>query len=333
MPETPETTTRTTRDMEPETTTDVLRDLALSRGTLDRAGNERRDEGLLGRLLADPATFVHELRGELLETASGDGGTTRLAVRAPLASDADRLVIDLGRDPAGHAHLVVVADPMEPDSADWSDGSDDAWVGLRESGERLGDEDAGIFTTALALANWHTRNTHCPRCGAPTEVVHAGWVRRCTADGSEHYPRTDPAVIMSVIDPDDRLLLGRAPHWPEGRFSVLAGFVEPGESFEAAVAREVREEVGVVVDDARYLGNQPWPFPASVMVGFTARTSDPTLVLDPVEMAEARWVSRDEYRAALRADEIRTPSGISIAKRLIEHWLGHPVEDVGGRTF
>ena len=206
-------------------------------------------------------------------------------------------------------------------------------MGLRAVGSELSDRDAGIFTTTLALANWHARNTHCPRCGALTEPVNAGWVRRCTAEGSEHYPRTDPAVIMAVVDPDDRLLLGRSPLWPEGRFSVLAGFVEPGESFEAAVAREVMEEVGVVVDQARYLGNQPWPFPASVMIGFIATAHDPTLRLDPVEMAEARWVTREEYMAALRAEEIRTPSGISIAKRLIEHWLGASVESVGGRPF
>ena len=117
-------------------------------------------------------------------------------------------------------------------------------------------------------------------------------------------------------------------HWPEGRFSVLAGFVEPGESFEAAVAREVAEEVGVTVDGARYLGNQPWPFPSSVMIGFAATTRETELTIDPVEMAEARWVTRDEYRDLLLSDTIRTPSGISIAKRIIEHWLGQTVESV-----
>ena len=118
-------------------------------------------------------------------------------------------------------------------------------------------------------------------------------MRRCVRDGSEHYPRTDPAVIMSVTDPDDRLLLGRGAHWPEGRFSVLAGFVEPGESFEAAVAREVAEEVGIRIDDARYLGNQPWPFPSSLMVGYAATTSETDLRPDPTEIAEARWVTRE----------------------------------------
>ena len=119
-------------------------------------------------------------------------------------------------------------------------------------------------------------------------------MRRCTNDGSEHYPRTDPAVIMSVVDADDRLLLARGPQWGEARYSVLAGFVEPGESLEAAVAREVREEVGVAVEDVRYLGNQPWPFPCSLMVGFTATAKDTTFRLDEDEIVEAIWVSREE---------------------------------------
>ncbi len=206
------------------------------------------------------------------------------------------------------------------------------WLTLRQAGEALGARDAGLFTTALALANWHATHRHCPRCGAETEPTQAGWVRRCVRDGSEHYPRTDPAVIMSVTDPDDRLLLGRGAHWPEGRFSVLAGFVEPGESFEAAVAREVAEEVGIRIDDARYLGNQPWPFPSSLMVGYAATTSETDLRPDPTEIAEARWVTRDEYRNLLSTSMIRTPSGISIAKRLIEHWLGATVESVAGAS-
>jgi NAD+ diphosphatase len=181
-----------------------------------------------------------------------------------------------------------------------------------------------------ALANWHVAHQFCPRCGAPTEPEQAGWIRRCTRDSSEHYPRTDPAVIMAVVDDDDRLLLGRNAQWPEGRFSVLAGFVEPGESFEAAVVREVDEEVGIAVTDVTYLGNQPWPFPSSDMIGFRARATTTELRPDQVEMAEARWFTRDDYTQALRDKTIRTPSGISIAQRLIEHWLGRRVADVIG---
>lgn len=304
-------------------TDDVLTDLALSRGTLDRAGNERRDDpDLLARLLADSATCVAELRGDRLRTLRDDAGEVRLVMRPPSDADRARLGLDLGRDADGTAYVAVIDD---------GPAAEPGWLGLRQAGSSLGARDAGIFTTALALANWHATHTHCPRCGARTEPVSAGWIRRCTSDGSDHYPRTDPAVIMSVLDQDDRLLLGRSPQWPEGRFSVLAGFVEPGESFEAAVAREVREEVGVVVEQVRYLGNQPWPFPASIMIGYTATARQTALTLDAVEMAEAHWVTREQYRAQLRSGQVRTPSGISIAKRLIERWLGHRVEAVNGR--
>jgi NAD+ diphosphatase len=153
--------------------------------------------------------------------------------------------------------------------------------------------------------------------------VQAGWLRRCTRDDSEHYPRTDVAVIMSVVDDEDRLLLARGSGWAPGRFSVLAGFLEPGESLAAAVAREVREEVGLEVRDVEYLGDQPWPFPNSLMVGFTARTTAGELVPQDGEIAEARWFSRDELRAAVDDGTLAVSSRLSISRRLLEHWLGH----------
>ncbi len=320
-------------------TDETLTDLALSRSSLDRVALERRRPEIIAELLDDPSTRVAEIRGDRMRVAAAGGagvGDTAgdalgLVLRAPEPADRARLGLHLGRDGDGTAYVGVVSTDVgsEPEAAG-SGHESDAWLTLRQAGEALAPRDAGVFTTALALANWHSTHRFCPRCGAPTEPNQAGWVRRCQREGSEHYPRTDPAVIMSVVDPDDRLLLGRGAHWPEGRFSVLAGFVEPGESFESAVAREVAEEVGVKVDAVRYLGNQPWPFPSSVMVGFEATTRETQLTIDPVEMAEARWVSREEYRDLLRGGSIRTPSGISIAKRIIEHWLGHTVEDVVG---
>lgn len=316
-------------------TEETLADLALSRSALDRVALERRRPEILTELLDDPRTRVVEVRGDRMHVASG-GGTAggagsdttddglRLVLRAPEPMDHARLGLLLGRDGDRTAYVGIVTQAADGDV----DPAQDGWLTLRQAGEALAPRDAGVFTTALALANWHATHRFCPRCGAPTEPAQAGWVRRCEREGSEHYPRTDPAVIMSVVDPDGRLLLGRGAHWPEGRFSVLAGFVEPGESFEAAVAREVAEEVGVTVDGARYLGNQPWPFPSSVMIGFEATTRETALTIDPVEMAEARWVSREEYRELLRSGTIRTPSGISIAKRIIEHWLGQTVESV-----
>ncbi|NUO89435.1 MAG: NAD(+) diphosphatase [Dermatophilaceae bacterium] len=320
-------------------TDETLVDVALSRGSLDRVAVERRRPDVIAELLDEPGTRVAEVRGDrmrVLEDPGAADGSLGLVLRAPEPDDRHRLALHLGRDGDGTAYVGVVA-PAEPagESSDGSDGSTAGsdleargWLTLRQAAEALGPRDAGVFTTTLALAHWHSTHGFCPRCGAPTEPVEAGWVRRCGNDGSEHYPRTDPAVIMSVVDPDDRLLLGRGAHWPEGRFSVLAGFVEPGESFEVTVAREVSEEVGVAIDSARYLGNQPWPFPSSVMIGFAATTRQTDLTIDPVELAEARWVTRDEYRDLLRCDAIRTPSGISIAKRIIERWLGSTVESV-----
>lgn len=195
-------------------------------------------------------------------------------------------------------------------------------------GALLGDRDAALFTTALALANWHRVHPFCPRCGAPTEAVSAGWLRRCTVEGSEHYPRTDVAVIMSVVDPDDRLLMARGAGWGEGRFSVLAGFLEPGESLAGAVAREVREEVGLEVHGVEYLGDQAWPFPTSLMVGFTARSTGAELTLQESEIAEARWYTRAELLAAVADGSLAVSSRLSIARRIVEHWLGHEIADV-----
>ncbi len=163
----------------------------------------------------------------------------------------------------------------------------------------IDDLQAELLVTAIALEQWHQRHTHCPRCGTATHESDAGWTRTCPRDGSQHFPRTDPAVIMLIHDGGDRALLGRGAQWPAGRFSTLAGFVEPGESLEAAVAREVGEEVGVAITDIRYVASQPWPFPSSLMLGFTARVDgEDSIELDLVEMAEAAWFTRAEVQRA-----------------------------------
>jgi len=201
-------------------------------------------------------------------------------------------------------------------------GPDANWADLRAIGADLGDTDAGLLVTAVALSHWHDAHPRCARCGAPTTMVHGGWVRRCPEDGSEHYPRTDPAVIMLVRDGDDRALLGRQARWPSGWFSTLAGFVEPGESAEDAVRREVQEESGVSVGEVAYLGSQPWPFPASLMLGYHARAVRTEIEVDGEEIAQARWFSREELVAECRAGTVRLPPDISIARRLIERWYG-----------
>jgi NAD+ diphosphatase len=196
----------------------------------------------------------------------------------------------------------------------------DAWSGLREVGADLADLDAGLLVQAIGILEWHERNRFSPLSGAATTIERAGWTQRDPTTGAELFPRTDPAVIMLVHDGGDRVVLGRQAVWPPGRFSILAGFVEPGESAEAAVVREVAEEVGLQVTDVRYVGSQPWPFPQSLMLGFVARAenADP-LRLDPDEIEEARWFTRDELRSG--AGPRALPPPVSIARHILDRWL------------
>jgi NAD+ diphosphatase len=196
----------------------------------------------------------------------------------------------------------------------------DTWSGLREVGADLGDLDAGLLAEAIGILEWHERHRYSPLSGAETTIERAGWVQRDPVTGAEFFPRTDPAVIMLVHDGADRVVLGRQAVWPPGRFSILAGFVEPGESAEAAVAREVAEEVGLQVTDIRYVGSQPWPFPHSLMLGFLARADgDRELRLDADEIEEARWFTRDELRAGTGPRVLPPP--VSIARHIIDRWL------------
>jgi NAD+ diphosphatase len=195
-------------------------------------------------------------------------------------------------------------------------------LGLRAAAAALPAEDAGLAAHAAALLNWHRRHAHCAVCGGPTTVVEGGIVRRCERCGAQHHPRTDPVVIMLVTD-GDRVLLGRQRAWPAGRYSALAGFVEPGESLEEAVAREVREEAGVEVGPPEYLASQPWPFPSSLMLGFTApwRSGEPRRIDD--ELEDVRWFSRANVCDAVagRDSPLGLPPRFAIARRLLEHWL------------
>ena len=183
--------------------------------------------------------------------------------------------------------------------------------------------DAPVFAAALSLANWHRRHGHCSVCGQPTEPNRGGWSRICAACGAEHYPRSDPVVIM-LAEHDGRLLLGRQPHYPVGRYSALAGFVEPGESLEFAVARELKEEAGIAVTDVRYVCSQPWPFPSSLMIGAHAMAADNQLTIDYNELDDARWFSRDEVAAAVAggaAAPFQAPPHMAIARTLLDRWV------------
>ena len=202
---------------------------------------------------------------------------------------------------------------------------------LRTVGPSLSDLEAGLATTAIALNNWHQNHTNCPRCGAETFATNSGWIKQCPVDGTEHYPRTDPAVIVAITNPEDKLLMARQTVWQPTHFSHVAGFVEPGETLEAAVAREAMEEVGITLDSVTYMGSQPWPFPASLMLAFNATTSESNIQVDEDEIAEAYWYSRAELAAACKAGELRIPSRVSVARRLIENWYGQELPDEWSR--
>lgn len=219
----------------------------------------------------------------------------------------------------------VRAEEFEPHVAGIPDSAQ--WAGFRDVAARLNPTDTALFIEASAIANWHASHTHCPRCGTATQPEAGGWVRRCPADGSEHYPRTDPAIIVTVVGPDGRLLLGGGGALDAKNYSTLAGFVEPGESLEQAVVREISEEVGVRVTATQYLGSQSWPFPASLMLGFTATTADTEARPDGVEVTRARWFSRSELQEAVLSGEIVISSRLSIARSLIEHWYGGVIRD------
>ena len=183
-------------------------------------------------------------------------------------------------------------------------------------------EDAPIFAAALSLANWHRRHGYCSVCGHPTESNRGGWSRKCASCDAEHYPRVDPVAIM-LAEHDGRLLLGRQPQYPPGRYSALAGFVEPGESIEAAVARELKEEAGISVRNVRYLTSQPWPFPNSLMIGAWAEAMDDSLTIDTNELDDARWFTRDEVVSALAGDPaapFQPPPPWAIARTLLDAW-------------
>lgn len=264
---------------------------------LDRAAHLRTDQEALNGLMAVPSTRV-------LRVFDG---------RFAWESDSKESVnlFFLGLDEANIAYFANHQNHAE--LADAYSLRDSNWPYLDQS----------IATYAVALTNWHATHQRCSRCGGDTEPILAGAARRCLVEGIDLYPRSDPAVIISVLDRDDRLLLGRQKVWPENKFSAFAGFVEPGESLEACVRRELMEECGVEIETVAYLGSQAWPFPASLMVAFQAIAENPLQARpDGIEIEEIKWFTRDELLRSYLSKEVLLPPRISIARRMIEHWYG-----------
>ena len=285
---------------------------------LDRASELREDEGWLAEHARSAQARFLLLDAEGRALLSAD--RRRLFsvdhdVGACLSSSAPSFLGRAGM--ADHFALALDADAAARSVAE----TGGAFADLRSAGASLPAFDAGLFAYARGLAHWQARTRFCPACAAPLRLEAGGHRARCTNPqcASEHFPRTDPAVIMIVSD-GARCLLGRGPQWPERRYSTLAGFVEPGETLEDAVRREVLEEAGVRVGDCDYHSSQPWPFPASIMLGFTAHAEDATIRLGS-ELADARWFGADELVDGIRSGTLGISSPLSVSYRLIEHWL------------
>lgn len=305
--------------------------LPLAQAAIDRDAVARDDAELFDRLWENPLTRVLPMfEGQVLLSEARQAlklHTIDQVPSAQLRAYLGRTTEAQGDEPAGTPVVLAV---LGTNSANQLERNADLWHGLRATGAGLSPRDAGIYAQALALANWHDTHRHCPNCGTPTVVEQGGWSRRCFNDDRQVFPRTDPAIIVSVTDSNDRILLGSQGTWAENRWSVLAGFVEPGESLSAAVVREVSEEAGVRVVNPEYLGSQSWPFPYSLMVGFTAKLDESngpqTEVPDGDEIVRLRWFSREELAAA--ANEIVLPGKLSIARELIDHWYGGEIPGV-----
>ena len=296
--------------------------VALSAHAHNRMGLRRTDEAWLSERMSDPATRVLVVAGNRLRPVDGQV----VWVSPDQAPEGTRVLLG-ERDDVVHV-AVVVAPEVAPGDAD-------EWVPLRSVLTLLAEEapdQAPLLMHAIGLAEWHHATRFCPRCGGTLESRAAGHELRCAQCGRAQFPRTDPAVIMAIThgDGDDEtILLGRNAAWPPGRWSTLAGFCEPGETLEDAVRREVEEEVGVRVGEVRYFGSQPWPLPASLMLGFTGKAETTEIDVDGSEIEEARWWSRAELEAALRSGEMAVPRGVSISSSLIESWFGRPLEGQG----
>jgi len=307
----------------------VRRPNVFSGSYLDRIAHLRKDAGFLDSALADPDSLIVPLwQSRNLVRAAGPGRAAAFIEAAQVVSGslAPGELLLLGRFHGRVCFAVELEGDPPPSVA-----SDARFEDLRIAGGLLPEDEAGLLAYARALVLWRQRHRWCGRCGAPTRAASAGHVMKCTAEscGVEHFPRLDPAIIVLVTD-GERALLGRQATWPPGRYSTIAGFVEPGESLEDAVLREVLEETGVAVEEASYHSSQPWPFPSSLMIGFMARASAESVPRADEELEDVRWFTREQIASGTP----KLPPPQSVSFRLIEDWFDErwpvPLREVPG---
>ena len=285
--------------------------LGFTGARLDRADQLRTNAEAFAAAMADPRATCLALDG--IDFVPGERGGL---LWEPLDASDDRALMLLGIDDAGAPRFV-----REAAAGARVDARSRTVMRLLPL---LSTEEAALYGGARSLVDWHARHRFCAVCGSPTDLFRGGWGRRCSDCNAEHFPRVDPVVIM-LAEYEDRVLVGRQPGFPPGFFSALAGFVEPGESLEEAVARELFEEAGVHVGDVTYVASQPWPFPSSLMIGCRAVATGAALRLDTTEIEAAMWVDRGEVRAALAGDmgaSFMAPPPLAIARYLLEDWVG-----------
>ncbi len=296
--------------------------LWLSACPIDRRAELRTRTEDIEALIRHPDTRVIPVCGtHNLVVTDGDGVYASAVPLADVSIEPSDLVFLGERDGAA---LFAGFLPRDDDY----DHLPGAFQDLRRVGPALGADDASVLSYARGMVYWHQQHRFCNVCGHPTEPLEAGHKRRCVNPDCaiDHFPRTDAAMIVVVHDGDDRCLLARSPRFPPGMYSALAGFLEPGESLEDCVVREVFEEVGLRVSDVRYFASQPWPFPRSIMIGFHARADDTTLALDREEIEDARWVSKDFLRDRSQWQDFSIPPRIAVARRLIDAWINGEVD-------
>jgi NAD+ diphosphatase len=290
------------------------RPIAFTGSRIDRADNIRCSPELLAQAVTPNARL---LRLDGLDPAITSEGSLSWGSLAEAAPDAELVFLGLRDDRACFAAVPPAGSTAPANPALW------------QALATLDPDELATYGGARALVDWHARHRFCARCGAPTRLAKGGWQRNCSSDScrAEHFPRVDPVTIM-LVEHEGNLLLGRQPRFPAGNYSALAGFVEPGETIEEAVAREVLEEAGVRVRDVRYVASQPWPFPSSLMIGCHALTDEPALTIDRTELEDARWFTRAEVEDAVAAagrnepgEAFRAPGRHAIANALLRWWV------------